>query len=222
MSDTRISVDTAAFERGLKGFEKQLPFALSKCVNMTTKDAVAALRGGLSDEFTVRNSRTAKGITFNAATKTHLQAEVGSRDAWMVLQALGGTKHASKKSMAVPVPKPTGGTGLRGASNRGLLLQNKWPSALGPGEAHDQRQQKRVAAGKVAKASRFFVKDGKGGTKVMYQRMSGGHLKLVYQMKDEAPIKARWPLEEAVREVVEKRWAHHALAAMKEAIDTAK
>lgn len=203
-----IKVDTKEFERRLHGFEKQIPFAISKALNSTARDAVTVLQARLPEVFTIRTDWERRGLTFNPSGKSDLRAEVGSRHEYMEAQAKGGSKKPHEGKL---VGIPLVGRGLPRPTEKSVTRPSRWPGAM------------------VEKGRSFVGRPFGGENEAVWQRVAKGRgkdrragLRLLYILKPEVGIKARWPMKDTVDEIVRERWADHAISAIQEAIDTAK
>ena len=201
--DAVIKVNDKEFRRRMKGFEKQIPFAMSKALNATARDAVEVTKARLDDDFTIRSRWVQKGIRANFSNKRNLVATVGSVDEFMQDQATGGTR----KDGAVPMV----GRGLPRPKITSPTRRAKWPGSL------------------LEKRNAFIGDPFDSGVEGLWQRIMKGRgksrkagLRLLYTFEDEVQIPARWPLQDHVEEVVQERWADHTISAIQEAIDTAR
>lgn len=204
-----IKIDASEFERAMRGFERQIPFAIALALTRTAQDAQAVVKAHLGDEFTIRTPWIAKGIRIQAAKKADLAATVGSVDRFMEPQAVGGIKTALKGKM---VGVPMVGKGRPRPTIKAVTRPSKWPGAL------------------TKKANVFYGVAGyKPGTLGVWQRVTrkteGGKvrgLRLLYALVEKAKILPHWPIKDQVEDVVRQRWAHNTIAAMEHAIKTAK
>jgi len=162
---------------------RQVPFVLSRALNATVLEARTELREELPKTFTIRNSRTAKGLRVNFATKINPTAAVGTIDEYMARQALGGRKVGGAGGVAVPMQ----GRG-RGRPRQGSKTgQARWPGAL-----------KRKRGG--------FFRPGKGQSTLLFLPRRGGRLLLAYVILPEIKVKERWDLEGVLRRVARAEW----------------
>ena len=205
--DIKVKVDTRAFAKAMKGFEKHMPFAIALALTRTAADCQTVLKSRLDSSFTVRTPWVAKGIRIEGATKTNLRAKVGSIDRFMEPQAIGGGKKPHEGKL---VGVPMVGRGLPRSNLKSVTRPSKWPGGY-------------MATGKT------FIGTLRTDEDALWARITRGKgknrregLRLLYVMKPEVHIPARWPIRAVVGEVVANRWPDHTLAAIKQAIDTAR
>jgi hypothetical protein len=203
-----VSFDVRQFEIGLRGLERQIPFATALALTRTAKDAQAQLRGDLDDHFTIRDKWVSKGIRITPAKKKKLVAEVGSWDSFMRTQVLGGEKNSQQKAMGIPLV----GKGMPRRTIKKRTLRSRWPGKL------------------LQKSSKYFIGRPRGyiygnAPQGVYRRLGKGGrgtLRLMWLMKDVVNINSRWPLLETVEDVVEEMWSKRAEQALWEAFDSSR
>lgn len=201
----RVDFNASAAVRVLDNLaQKQAPFAMAKALTMTARDVQTDLRADLGQSFTVRSGWLSKGIVFKGARKSDLQAEVGSRDGFMALQAHGGDKRARPgKLQGVPIEaRPTPQT---------MTPRSKWPG--------------RILKSKAGEAA--IIETGRGGGKAVgvFKRIGKGkaaRLVLFYALVKKVRVAPRWDFDGQVRQSVGKHWRGNARKALVEAIATAK
>ena len=202
-----IEFDEKRLLRFFGDFARQVPFAMSLALNKTAFDARNKLRDDLPDHFTIRNRRTRSGIRVGKATKSKLEAEIGSLDDYMARQGLGGTKRPGKAGyVAIPSRK------IRGKGGRRKTTPAKWPKAL-------------IAKDEKKKVRKLSLVPGSAGN-LLLMRKAGGkrnpRFELLYVLAKQAKVPQRWPLEETVEDVVARRWHINQAAAFEQAIRTAR
>jgi hypothetical protein len=196
-----MKIDTLAFDRQMKGFTKQIPFAVSVALNTTAKESVGFVRASLMDTFTIRSKWVASGITFNPSSKRDLRVEIGSRQAYMEAQAVGGTKKPAKGKV---VGIPQVGPGRVRRTIKTPTRPGKFPGAL------------TKKPGVFVASLRFDSSPG------VWQRMRSGRLRLLYSLQASVEIKPRWDLAGQVGTVVRDRFPVNAIKAMERALKTAR
>lgn len=194
MLDFKVTFDLAPFRRQMdEAVKKQIPFATMQALNATAREAERELEQDLPQQFTLRSGWLLKGIRTRTATKNRLQAEVGSRDWFMKLQAKGGVKRAKKgRALALPV-------GVRPDASA-AVPRSRWPGRL--------KNKKGYALGQTA--------EGTGGL----FKVTRKERKLWWVFVERIGVKRRWPLHQTVEEVVRRRWPANAAAALKKALKT--
>ena len=185
--------------RNMRGFERQIPFALAKALNNTVEIARDRLPDTFASHVEVRNRRffqnamTTKG---ERATKGRLRVVLYDR--WgrgnLKLHAEGGTRRARGGELAIPsrliTPKRTG---------RGV------PKGMKPRE---------IAATISKQALRILP--GRG----IYVGV-GGQLKPLYNFRTSAPIRADVPLHQEFERIVRGEMPKQFRRSMREAMATA-
>lgn len=134
-----IEVEMAAALDGLDAVaRKQIPFAMSRTLTLLAQEAVSKKRSKMPSIFKIRSKRVVKGISMLRAEKSDwplMEATVGSKDYFMVLQETGGAKRAEKgKHVAIPskaVRRTT--TGRVRASHKPKAILGKKTGSIGSG-----------------------------------------------------------------------------------------
>lgn len=111
----------------------QVPFALSQALNRTAVKARDEQRQALGSRFTLRSRGLVRGFQVNPSSKrqgiARMRAEVGTRDAFWLLQETGGIKRPRAGGhLAIPTKA------LR-RTKTGKIPKARRPRALGP-KAH--------------------------------------------------------------------------------------
>ncbi len=112
-----LKIDTSELERELRLVPKQIPFALSRALNLCAAYCRDASKNAAQESLTVRNKYTLSGIVTENSRKDRLEAIVGALDTrwWMASQAYGdparkdpdGVTHiASTEGEGAPRPSP--------------------------------------------------------------------------------------------------------------------
>lgn len=184
---------------------RQAIFAMSVALYDTASDAKQALIQQLPEEFTIRNTFVAKGIRIKptgskAIRKTGagiagMEAQIGTVDAFMAMQELGGTKKGKGKNIAIPVREP----------KTEIIDKKKWPKAVlkKPGYFMWQRQDGRMFV---------FHREGK-------ERYP---IELKYSFAKSVKISPRWNMRETVSGIVSKKYDENFNRAFEHALATAK
>ncbi len=131
-----ITLDTAAAEKFLNDVQKrQIPFAASRAMNNTMKDAQKTVRfGAYPKSFTIRNRSLSKALTTiprgHWATKHDLNVTMmnvkGAGSGFIERQIAGASKKPKGQHIAIPVIGP----GLRRLKG-GSIGKSKKPRAMG-------------------------------------------------------------------------------------------
>lgn len=195
-----VSFDTAPIVRGFEDLaRKQIPFATAVALTRTAKDAAEDVRNHLGDDFTLRSSWVARGITISPATKTRLRAEVRSRDKFMALQETGGDRVPSTPGRdAVPVT----GSAAR-PSKAAKSPRRVWPANLKRG---------------------YAVKRGSASTLIFarYGRGKKSTSRLLWVVSRAINVAPRWHLQAIVERDAARRLPEHFKRELLKAIRTAR
>lgn len=183
----RIHLPIADAARAVRGWQRQVPFALAQALNGTVLAARREVLRQLPKRFVIRSNWVAKGLRTRFARKNDLVAVVGSKDAFMATQELGGEKTAQGQDMAIPIGPGGPSPALRGAGQRGKTLKSRWPSAM-PGtfaiRTHDgedlvlQRIERYKSVSRGRKGGFSIVRDDR--------------VRVLYRLRKKVRIKARW------------------------------
>lgn len=184
---------------------KQATFAMSVALYDTAADAKQALIQQLPEDFTIRNTFVAKGIRIKptgskAIRKTGagiagMEAQVGTVDAFMAMQELGGTKKGKSRNIAIPVREP----------ETEIMDKKKWPKAIlkKPGYFMWQRQDGRVFVFHRESKKRYPIQ-------------------LKYSFAESVKVPPRWNMRQTVSEIVNKKYNENFNKAFEKALATAK
>lgn len=97
-----IKID-AQVTNAMRGFERQMPFAIALALTRTAQDAQQEVKGQLPSRFALRNGWTARNIRIQAASKSGLEATITAPD-YMAKQETGETEHAKRRYLVAPAP----------------------------------------------------------------------------------------------------------------------
>lgn len=183
-----VSLDIKPFTRWLNdAAAKHVPFATARTLTELAKAGQRVVRGEIDRQMTVRRPWVKQGIAVRAAQRKDgldgMSAEVGSRDWYMADQlADASSDRKAKKGGKQFLPK-----GAR--KSKASLV----PKGLRPAPV--------TAASKAAKPKIFF-KRGRGGRSMVFQKMRGDKLRLLYTVGDVQTIKPKISLRETVGGIV--------------------
>lgn len=97
-----IKID-AKVTNAMRGFERQMPFAIALALTRTAQDAQQEVKGQLPSRFVLRNGWTARNIRIQAASKSGLEATITAPD-YMAKQETGETERAKRRYLVAPAP----------------------------------------------------------------------------------------------------------------------
>lgn len=181
----RITLPIAA--RAVRGWQRQIPFALKQALNGTILAAQREVLRQLPKRFIVRSNWVAKGLRTRFARKDDLTAVIGSKDAFMAAQELGGEKTAQGQDMAIPIGPGGTSPALRGAGLRGKTLKSRWPSAM-PGTFAIRTKEGQDLVLQRTERYRSVSRGRKGGFSIVRD----DRVRVVYRLRKKVRIKARW------------------------------
>lgn len=222
----KVEVDTKLFDGQMKGFVKQVPFALSRSLNKTAQKTVPDLRASAKKDMTIRGPWVTKGVQMRASTKTNLVAEVGSVDPYMVKQVEGGTKTAQGGNLAIPLK----GAGRARPRKKSITPPETWPKNLAASDpdvfvgfaGYKQKLGKiNKRRGKRYNKIKTF-NDSESGTFAVWRRKPKHKLKMVYAFKKQVEVEGRWDIEKIVAASVKEYWPEEVRKAIEYAKATAK
>lgn len=192
----RISVNVTEAARMFKGWQKQVPYALSQALNGTVLAAQGQLRKDLRKRFIIRTNWVSKGLQARFATKRDLAAVIGSKDPFMAQQELGGQKTAQGQGMAIPIGPGGASPALRGAGLRGKTLQSRWPSKM-PSTFNIRTHEGQDLI--LQRTERYKSVKGKGkGKNKGFSIVRDDRVRVIYRLKKTVKIKAKWGMRLSV------------------------
>jgi hypothetical protein len=222
----RVKVDMKVFERGLRGLEKQIPYAVSAAINLSLFAARPKVIAGLRDHFAIRTPFVPRGVHVNTSTKHTLTGDIGFLPSrwFMESQVMGDP--ARKKPGGKPIWQPleTGPRSPRPRHDRPILAKRR------PNVASAKDTGKKTKHGIVNRVGYFRVL--KSGTRPgarqiwpgIYYRPNRKERRIVaaYWLEPFTKIEPRYPLGPIVEDIVARVLPDMAVKAMERAIKTAK
>ena len=184
---------------------KQATFATSVALYNTAAEIRDTLKNSLPENFTIRNDWVGKGIRVRPGTSkgimrtsraiSGMQVEVGTVDAFMAMQELGGTKKGKKNSVAIPLREP----------QSEIMDKKKWPKAL-------------------LKKPGYFINKRQDGRILVFQRLGQKRypIKLKYSFARSVKIPPRWNMRERASQIVSAQYNKNFTRAFEHALATAK
>lgn len=177
---------------------QQFKFAVAKALTQTAYETQKEVRSNMPQRFTLRRQWIVQGIKVQAATKANLTATVFSRDKFMGLQEVGGTKNPLRNYLAVP-------TKAVRRTPRDMIRAADKPKNLGD-KAHiiDVKGNKYLALKKPRK--------GKGKN----------DLRLMYLLVPRAQIKERLGLNKDGQRIARARFIENLRRSLESAVASAR
>jgi hypothetical protein len=172
---------------------KQLPFATARALTKLAQASQSDVRDEMPGKFTLRNRFTQQEVRITPATKTHLQATIGSseRSGYMQRQQDGGMRYPIGRHLAVP-----------------LDTSKKIPPGQRPKALLD-------------KTGYFKGKAGKAGKLGIWKRQIK-KLTLIYRLIDRASIKPRYEIDQTVEHAIGRDFDHIMQQSLDDAFRTAR
>lgn len=182
------------FQRRFEGFEKQIPFAISRTLNTLAYAGRVDITDAAKKAFTVRTQYTLSGMLVDQARKKSLIATVGTVREYLADHVTGGMHKGTTTSGLVWVPTTTGPMAPRKSDDKVI------PRRIRPDRV--------AAAGKIGGYS-FFIHPHStpGDLKIMYRSGSGtarkrktyGGVALTGKARPRYPIVLAYTIKRAVR-----------------------
>lgn len=205
---------------------KQVPFAVSKAVNLSASAIKRREQKDVDKYFDTRTQWLKKSgaMPMKASSKRqspNIYATLRVKDEVASLAATGGTRRADSGLMAVPFSDAGGNISTREILNpsRRTLPRSKWPSKImGKGNGLRSKGRRR----KVPKP--FMIKSGRSGHHYVVKRASktDSSLRFLYGFKKQVKVKKQWPLVENATRRHERNFPRLFRVELRKALMTAK
>lgn len=210
----QIRCDIEAFKKVFTDAEKeQIPYATSRSLNITAKEAQAALQGAMRQNFIIRRPWVLqegvkiKHFSDKRDNPMYTRIEVGEKADFLEKFETGGTKTPrSSANLAVPIAARP--------SKSAVVPPHLWIKSL---QLHP--------VGKTVRGNEHtFVMQTRSGRKGIFQRTGPGKRDyvLLYWLTPSVPIPPALHFEETIRRVVEERWPKNFEQFFAEAMRTAR
>jgi hypothetical protein len=205
----KVTVDLRGFENwARKAIEKQVPFATAKALTKLAVLSRDEVRDDLPEHFRIRSGWVARGIQAVPANKRDWPnpfAVVGVRDQFMELQETGGEKRAERS---------TGGPGRVAVPARAVVRTSsgRIPKRLKPRTILDTKYA-------------FKKEDGVDGEILLKAPRLAGQvqpLKLLYFLKPQTHLHARFMFRRTVATTFRSIWAEYFTEALQQALAVPK
>lgn len=187
--------------RVLQTVQRQIPYATSRALNTLAKEIqTRETTRELPDHLKLRGPwwrpGTRFGVNISFATKTNLEARVGSAANWLVLQEQGGTKTPPRTALAIPTDN----------INR------------------DVRRSTRLKPSVLLRERGAFIKQSRTGVSVLVVPTGRGKTKLkaLYYFKPRARVPRRIHFVDAGEQVARSRYLEVFSDELANAIRTAR
>lgn len=201
----QVQINPQRFTRWLTNVaHQQVPFAAARSLTELAKYGQVGLRQRIQEEMHVRRPWVLKGIAVTPAQKRDglagMKAEVGSRD-WFMSDQLGNKSAVREGKGKQFLPKAA----------------RKSPAANIPA-----RLRPAPVTAEAKSGGRFFFKQGRGGRSVLFQKMRGDRLRMIYTVGKQQTVAPKFSLEEEVARMVLRRGEREFIRQMQAAIKSAK
>jgi hypothetical protein len=177
----------------------ELRFGIAKGLTSLAGGIREKVREELPGRFTLRTKWWDRGpyaIKTEKATKQNLMSRVFTMAPWMVLQEEGGTKTASGKRIAIPMPSVK-------RSKKDLIRANQKPRAL-------------------TKAFKIHTKSGNDFLAIRTGRGKNNRLQLMWLLEKATKIKPRFGFQVTAQRVIDRVGLMHINEGIKYALETSK
>lgn len=213
----------------LTGFANQVPFALSKAINLTVDKAQDAVQAALPGEFHLRRAQYVENTIYRKpgqdfATKQNLVGAVRvnpERDILAKFEDGGEKQSISGKSLAVPVVR---------LDQPDLIIQRSDPLNIktvmnaianaGGKIGKKQRGRKLGPVRQQASASVYLIKSG--GKTFVIQRTGPTTTRVLYAFEKQVPIMPQLNFDEIAMRAALASWDQNMADAIEYAMATAK
>lgn len=177
---------------------QQFRFSVAKALTTTASQVQQEVKKNMPSRFTLRRQWVVQGIRMERATKDNLTAKVYSRDKFMGLQEIGGTKGPLRNYLAIP-------TRMVKRTPTDMIRKSDRPKALGDKvEIVDYKGHKYLA-----------LKKGRKGA-------GGQQMRLLYLLIPRANIKKRLGLGDDAIKVAKAQFTNNLRDALEYAMRTAR
>lgn len=180
---------------------EQVPFAMSRAVNLMARDIRAQEQPQIGRYLTLRTNWLLKpgAMPIQPSSKKQLpniHAILGVKDEIAALTAMGGRKEKHNKTMAVPFSNAGQGRGTRAilSPGAGTLTKGKWPSKIV--KQGGKGRKRSGGRGGEGTGAPFLMKSKRSGRTFVAQRATPERkpLEILYELLPSVKIDEIWPL----------------------------
>ena len=194
--------------------ENQIPWTIARSLTMVAQAGQDAARKLAGQVFRLRNDWTTRNIKIEAATKQNLTAKVftdtsnrttGAGD-YLPLQQDGGIKVSHRSGVRVAVPSDY----LRSATGNGPIPVQLRPQVMlqfldSAAELTTKQVRRRRQA--LVNGWYFWLHPNKANPKaIMGRQVNETQVHIFYFLVPDAGVPARFPMENTVRDVVDRQY----------------
>ena len=186
-----VQLDTREFTRWLSvQMQRQVPYATARALTALAKYAQEDVRAGIRESMTIRRPWVLKGIAVQAAQKRDglagMKAEVGSRD-WYMSDQLAD--------------RPS----VRESKSGGKQFLPKAARRSKPANISKAMRPATVTQRALSGEGKLFFKRGRGGRGILFQKLRGDRLRILYTLGDQQTIRPQLSLRQVVTRTVMQR-----------------
>ena len=209
----------SANSKGASEFAKQARFAASRALNDSAFAARSALVAQLGRSFTIRNKYTERGFRVVRATRTKLEAVIGTDRAYLLDQVKGG----ARRRKAIP------SRNLRKMPTQ-IVRRSRWPrQLLAQANPNAKRGGKRYLLlpeqGKRSRLPAFLQRLTRGRRRALLQRVGRGkneRLRLLWSLPPVIRLRPRYPFARTAMQAHERTYPRACEVRLAEALKTAR
>lgn len=195
--------------------KKQAPFAVSRAINRTLHETRSFLIERLPDYFTIRRKHLEKGFWREPARKRDrpIEGAIGTIREYLPIHVFGGTRTADEgKAVGIPVrARRTPKTAITPSRFPSAIMKKFGPRAFiaGTQRAKDGRLVRKggtaalYVAARKRKSSAARKRRRKNGRR---RKPPARRLRLMYFIRKDAKVEARFPFFDLVETSVGMRW----------------
>lgn len=218
-------IDDSIIRHALGSAQKQFPYALSVAVNSCIFASRKRVAVDLPHAFRVRTQFVPRGLHVTMATKSRPEAYLGFLGTrwFMESQVTGDPSREKPSGKNIWQPVEGGPKAPRPNINEKIIPSRRPNVAQPPGFKHKVNKHGDRVKSDVNKIDYIFFKNAKGMYPGIYYRddedsSARGKLHAAYWLRKSQPVKARYPMNLRVEEVVKRTFPAAAIDAVERAL----